>query len=90
VKPQRASLLPASLPPEGISREQAAEFIGVSPNFFDQLVKDGRMPQPRRVGSRRVWSVAELRYCFHALPNNGNVDGSEFDGGRDAYDQVFA
>ena len=90
MKPERTSLLPASLPPEGISREQAAEFIGVSPNYFDQLVKDGRMPQPRRAGSRRIWSVAELRYYFHSLPNNGNMDGSESDVGSGAYDQVFA
>ena len=89
MKHERPTLLPASLPPEGISREQAAEFIGVCPNFFDQLVKDGRMPQPRRVGIRRIWSVAELRYSFHTLPNDANVNSAETEAKRDAYDEFF-
>ena len=89
MKHERPALLPASLPPEGISREQAAEFIGVSPNFFDQLVKDGRMPQPRRVGIDASGASSELRYSFHTLPNDANVHSAEIGVRRDAYDEFF-
>jgi hypothetical protein len=38
-----ADLLPPSLAPRGLSRSEAAAYIGVSPNLFDAMVKDGRM-----------------------------------------------
>jgi hypothetical protein len=41
----RPSLSPPSLAPRGLSRPQAAEYIGVSPSKFDQLKEDGRMPE---------------------------------------------
>lgn len=33
---KRPSTLPLSLPPRGLAREAAAEFIGVSPSKFDE------------------------------------------------------
>lgn len=46
---QRVSPLPPSLPPRGLSRAQAAAYIGVSPSLFDEMVQDGRMPKPTRI-----------------------------------------
>ena len=46
---QRAEILPRALPPRGLSRLEAAAYIGVSPTLFDMLVKDGRMPEPKRI-----------------------------------------
>ena len=40
--PQK-SCLPASLPPRGLSRVQAAEYIGIGATKFDEMVDDGRM-----------------------------------------------
>ena len=37
---KRVSVLPTSLPPRGLNRVQAAEYIGVSPTKFDELVSD--------------------------------------------------
>jgi hypothetical protein len=31
-------------PPRGMSRVEAADYIGVSPTLFDTMVRDGRMP----------------------------------------------
>ena len=45
----------------GLSRVEAAEYIGVSSTTFDAMVADGRMPHPKEIGSRRVW---HRRYCF--------------------------
>jgi hypothetical protein len=49
-----ASSLPPSLAPRGLSRVQAAEYIGVGVSKFDQMVRDGRMPQPKRVDARTI------------------------------------
>ena len=64
------NVLPLSLPPRGLSREQAAAYIGVSPSLFDILVKDGRMPAPKRINSRAVWDRLSLDAAFAALPGN--------------------
>jgi predicted DNA-binding transcriptional regulator AlpA len=63
-------ILPRSLPPRGLSREQAAAYVGISPSLFDTLVKDGRMPVPKRINSRTVWDRLELDEAFTALPSN--------------------
>ena len=64
------SILPQSLAPRGLSREQAAAYVGVSPSLFDTLVKDGRMPAPKRINARRVWDRLQLDAAFAALPSN--------------------
>lgn len=76
--------LPATLEPLGVTREEAAAAIRLSPSTFDQLVADGRMPQPRVVGTRRIWSVRELRLAFDALPSREGaapptIDENEWD-----------
>lgn len=43
----RASVLPPGTTPLGLSREQAATYIGVSTSTFDRMIKDGMMPKPR-------------------------------------------
>jgi predicted DNA-binding transcriptional regulator AlpA len=61
------SILPQSLAPRGLSREQAAAYIGISPSFFDMLIKDGRMPGPKRINSRVVWDRLKVDAAFEAL-----------------------
>jgi predicted DNA-binding transcriptional regulator AlpA len=53
--------------PRGLSRIEAATYIGVSPSLFDIMVKDGRMPRPIPINSRRVWDRRELDEAFEAL-----------------------
>ena len=53
-----------------LSREQAAAYVGVSPSLFDTLVKDGRMPTPKRINARTVWDRVQLDVAFAALPSN--------------------
>ena len=43
------SVLPPSLPPRGLTRLQAAEYIGVGASKFDEMVNDGRMPSRMRL-----------------------------------------
>jgi len=59
-------ILPVS--PRGLSRTQAAAYVGVSPSLFDAMVKDGRMPQPKRINTRTIWDRTRIDEAFEALP----------------------
>jgi predicted DNA-binding transcriptional regulator AlpA len=67
----RPDILPLSLAPRGLSRVQAAAYIGISPSLFDEMVKDGRMPQPVRINSRVLWDRLQLDEAFAALSDGG-------------------
>jgi predicted DNA-binding transcriptional regulator AlpA len=67
----RGSTLPLSLPPRGLSRVQAAEYIGVSPSTFDKMVSDGQMPPPKKMRGRVVWDRKRLDQCFDAFDDDG-------------------
>lgn len=60
---------PCGYPPRGLSRAEAARWVGVSPSLFDQMVKDGRMPGPKVINSRVVWDRYRLDHAFEALPD---------------------
>jgi len=68
----RKDVLPLSLPPRGLKRVEAADYIRVSPTIFDEMVKDGRMPKPKRIDGRVVWDRHQVDLAFEALP-----DGNE-------------
>jgi predicted DNA-binding transcriptional regulator AlpA len=72
VSARRADVLPASLPPRGVSRVQAAAYIGVSPSTFDKLVADNLMPGPKKLRGRTVWDRKRLDECFDALDDGGD------------------
>ena len=61
------------IPRRGLSRDEAAIYIGVSANKFDELVRDGRMPQPKRIDSRKVWDSHALDLAFDELPDDNDA-----------------
>ena len=61
----------------GLSRDVAAEYVGVGVNLFDQMVADGRMPKPRPVNSRRLWSRFEIEKAFASLPEGQDEESDE-------------
>lgn len=67
---ERRSVLPPSLPPRGLRREEAAAYICLSPSAFDAMVADGRMPKPKRCGARRIWDIRKIDLAFDALPGD--------------------
>ncbi len=69
----RWSALPATLAPRLLNREQAAAYVSLSPNKFDQLVGDGRMPRPRVIDRRRAWDVRSLDAAVDDLPVDGEA-----------------
>jgi predicted DNA-binding transcriptional regulator AlpA len=68
------------LAPRLVAREAAASYVCVSPNTFDEMVRDGRMPRPKRLGPHRIaWDVRALDAAVDRLPtegDNGTVDGT--------------
>src|SRR5262249_34672672 len=79
VSPPRAGSLSLGVMPRGLSRVQAAEYIGVSPTKFDELVGDGRMPKPKRVDAWRLWDTRALDRAFDWL--DGEADAEDAWGG---------
>jgi predicted DNA-binding transcriptional regulator AlpA len=63
----------------GLSRNEAAAFISVSGGTFDSMVKAGTMPQPRRVGARKLWDRREIEAAFAALPRDGEAAANPWD-----------
>ena len=72
---ERRSSLPEGTLPRGLSHEQAAEYVGIGVTLFDQMVRVGRMPRPKRVNTRKVWDRRELDAAFGALPHDGDEQG---------------
>ena len=55
------------VPRRGLSRDEAAMYIGISAVKFDEMVADGRMPMPVRIDARKVWDLRSLDLAFDAL-----------------------
>ena len=60
--------------PRGLSRAESAAYVGVSVTKFDEMVKGGRMPRPKRIDGRVVWDRRQLDMAFDALPDDGGVN----------------
>jgi predicted DNA-binding transcriptional regulator AlpA len=65
-------------PPRGLSREEAARWIGISPSLFDLMVKDGRMPGPKLINSRVVWDRYRLDAAIEALPDRDEAANDDW------------
>jgi hypothetical protein len=50
--------------PRGLSREEAAKYIGVGATLFGEMVSDTRMPHPKEINSRRVWDRRQVDNAF--------------------------
>jgi hypothetical protein len=67
------------IPRRGLSRDEAAIYVGISSTKFDELVRDRRMPGARRIDSRRVWDVHALDLAFDQLPCEDGAQGTSWD-----------
>jgi excisionase family DNA binding protein len=63
------------IPRRGLSRVEAATYLGISPSKFDELVRDGRMPAPKRIDGRKIWDIHSLDIAFDALPSENEKSG---------------
>ncbi|WP_370875579.1 helix-turn-helix transcriptional regulator [Methylobacterium amylolyticum] len=67
------------VPRRGLSRIEAARYVGISTTKFDALVREGQMPQPFRIGARVIWDIRKLDAAFDELsgPDTASLTGWE-------------
>lgn len=53
----------------GLSRVEAAQYLGISPSKFDELRQAGQIGPAKIIGSRLLFDVYLLDAFFEALPN---------------------
>ncbi|MDI6025241.1 excisionase family DNA-binding protein [Corticibacterium sp. UT-5YL-CI-8] len=75
---QTSKVLPAPTR-RGLSRGEAAEYVGVGTSKFDEMISDGRMPHPKRIDGRKVWDVRALDSAFDRLPSDNREDHNPWD-----------
>ena len=78
--PRSRGIRQATQPRRGLSRDEAAVYIGVSVRKFDEMVVDGRMPRAKMIDARRVWDTHRLDIAFDALPTDGEEASNPWDG----------
>ena len=75
--PRSADLRP--IPRFALRRAEAAASVGLSVTKFDQLVRDGRMPKPKRIDGAVLWDAESLRMAWLSLPDEGEGGPNEWD-----------
>lgn len=74
--------------PMELDREQAAAYVGVSPNVFDQEVKDGVWPEGWSrggKGGKKTWNRLELEQLRVArIPSLSEASTDDFEARRRA------
>lgn len=58
-------------PPRGLSHDEAARYVGLGVTKFDEMIAEGLMPKPKRLGKRVIWDRVSLDIAFSALPTDG-------------------
>jgi predicted DNA-binding transcriptional regulator AlpA len=56
-----------SEPRRGLSRAEAARFVGFSPTVFDRLVSDGQLPKPVSLHGEEVFDLIQLDLAFDRI-----------------------
>lgn len=56
--------------PRGLSRVEAAAYIGLGVTFFDEKVAEGVFPKPLEIGRRKLWDRRDLDAAFDILKGN--------------------
>ena len=57
----------APTPKRGLTKVEAASYVGISPTTLDRLVAQGKLPKPLKAFSRRIWDINALDAAFEVL-----------------------
>ena len=60
------------IPRRGLSRVEAAMYLGISPSKFDELRKSGRIAPAKVLDGRKLYAIEMLDEFFDALPEEGD------------------
>lgn len=67
-------------PRRGLSRDEAARYVGIGTTKFDEMVEARTMPKPFAIGARVLWDIRDLDMAIDALKEG--VAGNPWDGVR--------
>ena len=62
------------IPRRGLSRTEAAMYLGISSSKFDELRKRGQVSPPRLIDGRKIWDLLDLNRDFEAFPVEGGAE----------------
>ena len=62
-----------NLPRRGLSREEAAMYLGISGSTFDEMRSTGQIERPRLIKGRKLWDIRDLDMAFDALPRENDI-----------------
>lgn len=74
---KKYAALPPMLAPRLISREAAAAYLSIGTTKFDEMVRDRRMPAPKRIDGRKLWDLRQLDEAADNLPTDGHDEADE-------------
>jgi len=57
----------------GLSRAEAAAYLGISPSKFDQLRKGNRIAPPKVLDGRLIFTIETLDEFLDGLPNENET-----------------
>jgi Helix-turn-helix domain len=66
------------IPRRGLSRVEAAMYLGISPSKFDQLRRDGRITPPKILDGRLVFLREKLDEFLDALPEENDQSSEDW------------
>ena len=66
------------VPRRGLSRVEAAMYLGISPSKFDGMRKDGRIGPAKVIDGRKVFDVRMLDEIFDALPDENHDEAEDW------------
>jgi hypothetical protein len=66
------------IPRRGLSRVEAAAYIGISPSKFDELRKANRIAPPKVLDGRLIFTTERLDEFLDALPDENQTDNNEW------------
>lgn len=73
---RRSVIMPPTLVPRGLSRDEAAAYLGIGATLFDDLVKEGAFPGGKALRGAVRWDRLELDVAFEKLPRKGGKDAA--------------
>jgi predicted DNA-binding transcriptional regulator AlpA len=67
------------VPRRGLSRDEAAVYVGIGATLFDRLVSDGRMPKPFRIDNRVLWDIRKIDLRIDELSRDDDAAKSSWE-----------
>ncbi len=65
-------------PRRALNREEAAAYVGIGTTMFDELVREGSLPRPVWIRSRKVWDIRALDLAFDKLTGQDAVSANSW------------